>query len=268
MQWLFTGLSGVSLIRLDYDHFSWLADWVLAVSMSPGQRWSLWAIQGLGALVMVGLQVWSNRWMFSLKNYLKDDQFDPSATAEMLLFSPIREEIIFRGVMFSIFYRRVGGIKPRDKFLCVVCSSLIFGSVHLINLFGHEYSLFYICLQVTLGVMVGGLYCLRFVISDGLTETILLHMSNNLFSSFLPLDLEFNINDPLIIFPLLETFAVYSLLIFFCYRELMRQPSKPFPSVDLDANGNLKVSTIQEDSSRNHHSRLSEKKIRRTRTRS
>jgi len=203
-------------------------------------------IQGLGAVIMVLLQLWYGRWIFSLKNYYtQEDKFEWTGVTEMLVLSPFREEIIFRGAMFSIFYRRIGGKSAKEKRLCIISSSLIFGLVHLLNLFGSEYSIFYIVLQVTLGIMVGALYNLRFVINGGLIETILLHMSNNVFSSFLNLNLIFDWLDPLIIFPLLETFIVYGLLIYFSHQELMKQKPMPYAPVDLDGSGTLKPEPSQ-----------------------
>lgn len=55
---------------------------------------------------------------------------------ENLLVAPVREELIFRAVLYSVFFKRVGGRKGSDRLYCVFASSFVFGLVHLLNLFG------------------------------------------------------------------------------------------------------------------------------------
>ena len=132
----------------------------------------------------------------------------------MLLFAPLREELTFRGMIFTIFYLRgvaykaTPSVKQDDstksnavtttptansdeslawtaawKLDGVIASAVTFGLVHLLNLFGNRYTTTYIVLQIFLGMTLGAFYCFRFVLSqNSLLETVLLHMINNFFS--------------------------------------------------------------------------------------
>lgn len=177
----------------------------------------------------------------------------------MLLMAPIREELVFRGLMFAIFYLRGaaykvpssapapaaapgvaaaeqdgeaegegevdGAVVPsvaapdtaaaavpesqeslawtsRWKLDCVVASAVTFGLVHLLNLFGSRYTRTYIVLQVFLGMTLGAFYCLRFVLSqNAMLETVMLHVINNVFSSFLPVEAELDLSSAMVSLP-------------------------------------------------------------------
>lgn len=173
----------------------------------------------------------------------------------MLLMAPIREELVFRGLMFAIFYLRgaaykvpssapapaaavavaaeqpdgeaqsqgedEGAVVPAAaaaapapesqeslawtsswKLDCVAASAVTFGLVHLLNLFGSRYTKTYIILQVFLGMTLGAFYCLRLVLSDNcMLETVALHVINNVFSSFLPVEAELDLASPLVSLP-------------------------------------------------------------------
>jgi hypothetical protein len=171
--------------------------------------------------------------------------------ADMLLLAPLREELTFRGVMFAIFYLRGVAFKiapispssslPSDrvdeslawtsswKVDCVLATSLAFGLVHLLNLFGSKYTHTYIALQVLLGLTLGAFYCMRFVLSDNsLAETVALHIINNVFSSALPVGVELDLTDPLVSIPLAMTFAVYGYMSYLQYKAIMELPTSPF----------------------------------------
>jgi membrane protease YdiL (CAAX protease family) len=138
-----------------------------------------------------------------------------SSGIDMLLLAPLREELTFRGLMFTIFYLRGVAFKVAPaapavvegssddavatpsapateeslawtsswKLDCVIASAVTFGIVHLLNLFGNRYTTTYIILQVFLGVTLGAFYCMRFILSENaMLETVLLHMINNFFS--------------------------------------------------------------------------------------
>lgn len=134
---------------------------------------------------------------------------------DMLLLAPVREELTFRGLMFTIFYLRGVAFKTAQpaptpavsdattdattavvatteeslawtsswKVDCIIASAVTFGFVHLLNLFGDRFTRTYIILQVFLGMTLGTFYCLRFVLSENaMLETVILHMINNFFS--------------------------------------------------------------------------------------
>lgn len=176
------------------------------------------------------------------------------SSIDMLLMAPIREELVFRGLMFAIFYLRGaaykvpssapapapapavaseqdgqtegevdGAVVPaaapdaaaaapesqeslawtsRWKLDCVVASAVTFGLVHLLNLFGSRYTRTYIVLQVFLGMTLGAFYCLRFVLSqNAMLETVMLHVINNVFSSFLPVEAELDLSSAMVSLP-------------------------------------------------------------------
>ena len=88
------------------------------------------------------------------------------------------------------------------KLDCVIASATTFGLVHLLNLLGTRYTRTYILLQVFLGMTLGSFYCLRFILSDNsMHETIGLHMINNMFSSFLPIEEELDLTNPIVSLP-------------------------------------------------------------------
>ena len=97
---------------------------------------------------------------------------------------------------------------------CVVASAVMFGLVHLLNLFGARYTRTYILLQVVLGMLIGSFYCMRMVTSSlTMLEPVLLHVINNAFSSFLPLEADLDLASPMVALPLTLTFVVYLSLI-------------------------------------------------------
>jgi membrane protease YdiL (CAAX protease family) len=77
----------------------------------------------------------------------------------------------------------------------------MFGLVHLTNLLGVRYQPLYIALQVGLGILLGAFYSLRFVLSGTLWQSIVMHATNNFYSSFVPLDLQLDLTNPLIAIP-------------------------------------------------------------------
>lgn len=76
--------------------------------------------------------------------------------SEMLFLAPLREEVVFRAVIYSIFHQRLQLQAKLPKSLArlysVFGTSILFGLVHLLNIFGRKYTLIYILLQVSLGM--------------------------------------------------------------------------------------------------------------------
>lgn len=179
----------------------------------------------LGFVALLVAQKYTGRWIFSLDNYWREDMFDHQQVSDMLILSPVREEILFRGIMFVVFFRRFGGGPLPNRIMAASGGSFVFGAIHLLNLFGSKYSPSYIALQVGLGTLIGFFYGLRFLATGSLCETLLLHMVNNLTSSFVPARTEFNLADPMIAFPLLQTVMVYSAATYFTFQSLQHQTS-------------------------------------------
>jgi membrane protease YdiL (CAAX protease family) len=197
---------------------------------------TIFTVHFLGTCGMVFVQWATDHWLFSFENYYDPDTgMDWTQTADMILLAPLREELTFRGMVFTIFYLRGVAFKVAPtapavvegddsssasfqavapstneslawtsswKLDCIIASSITFGAVHLLNLFGNRYTKTYIILQVFLGMTLGAFYCFRFVLSENaMLETVTLHMINNFFSSFLPIDQELDLTDPLISLP-------------------------------------------------------------------
>jgi len=157
--------------------------------------------------LMLGVQWWTGRWVFSFANYLEDSQLELYKVSNFLIFTPILEELVFRGILTYILATRI-----QHKGKCILFSNLIFGLFHLVNLFGSSYSFWYVLLQVFLGMEIGLFYGCQFLLSQNIWECIILHMVNNITSSFLPATtLEFA--DPLITVSLLQTVIVYGFLL-------------------------------------------------------
>ena len=91
--------------------------------------------------------------------------------------------------------------------------SLIFGLVHLLNFLSPQHNPGYVALQIILGCVIGFQYLLTFLLNDSLTEPLLLHVTNNLLSSFLSRTQTFDLTNPYFIIPLLQTFVVYGYFI-------------------------------------------------------
>lgn len=188
---------------------------------------------GLG--VMAAMQHLSGRWLFGWDNYYVaaaknttaiSDTTTAATTAmglttaaqltetidwvqllEIFALAPIREELLFRGILFVIIYRRIGGLSTDSKKATLLVCAAVFGMIHLLNFFGSRYPPPYISLQIALGSMIGLFYSVRFLGSGTIWEPIWLHVFNNVCSSFLPLSTNMDVTDPLIgvprMFPLL-----------------------------------------------------------------
>ncbi len=102
---------------------------------------------------------------------------------------------------FSDVACSVGGVTSDAKRNVVVLNSMMFGLIHLLNVFGSRYGPVYIALQVSLGMMIGLFYSMRFLLSATIIEPILLHACNNLYSSFLPVETNVDLTDWLFAIP-------------------------------------------------------------------
>eukprot|EP00462_Mataza_sp_D1_P008173 CAMPEP_0175164052 /NCGR_PEP_ID=MMETSP0087-20121206/26155_1 /TAXON_ID=136419 /ORGANISM="Unknown Unknown, Strain D1" /LENGTH=111 /DNA_ID=CAMNT_0016452953 /DNA_START=248 /DNA_END=579 /DNA_ORIENTATION=+ len=96
--------------------------------------------------LLCGAQHTLGRWILSYDNYYEDGEFQWDKVLDMLLLGPIREEVVFRGVLFCYFYKRLGSKDPTSKLYCCFGCAAVFSLVHLINLFNHTHSNAYIAL--------------------------------------------------------------------------------------------------------------------------
>ncbi|OQS04121.1 hypothetical protein THRCLA_20969 [Thraustotheca clavata] len=131
-----------------------------------------------------GIIVWQwyeDNWFLSLDNYMdEDDELQVPRILEILFLSPLKEEFIFRGIIFHIFLNRI----PSNRSASLV-SSILFGCTHLINLKNSNFSIMYVLLQTCLGIEIGFYYSILFFQSKfNLLNSLVLHIVNNIFSSF------------------------------------------------------------------------------------
>lgn len=148
---------------------------------------------------------------------------DTGRLMEIVLLAPLREELVFRGVLVNLFYRHTSVWRDERDILAaqVLGPAVLFSAVHLVNFTRGNYAASYIVVQVVLGFIVGMFYSIRFVATNSLWETIFLHIGNNFFSSFLPVGASLNLLDPRVGFPLLQSLLFYLSLVHYGWRNLV-----------------------------------------------
>jgi len=135
---------------------------------------------------------------------------NPSTMFDMLVIASIREEFLFRGIMSLGVARRYGRIQSEA---IAVIPSLLFASVHLLNFQSSRYTPSYVCMQITLSLLIGLVYAIRLRVTGCLWETILLHATNNFLASFVRTQDKLDLTAPIIMIPLMHTFIVYGLIL-------------------------------------------------------
>lgn len=161
---------------------------------------------------------------------------------DMLIYAPVREEIVFRGIALTYLLSRLANDRSPagksatsssrhnviSKVINTVASvnddaiksqqitaafynGLAFGLIHILNLFTAKtnYSATYCALQIILGTTVGWFYSLHIILYDSLFQVMAMHIANNLYSSFLPLDLAITMDDPILVCSLASTVIIY-----------------------------------------------------------
>lgn len=131
--------------------------------------------------------------LFLVGNFYVENDWSWGRALDVIIGSPIREEILFRGILVNIFHSRFLQFDSFTRtFMQVLGPGLVFSLVHLLNLAGSRFSVMYIALQLVLGLAVGIFYNIRFMQSNTIYEPLLLHIVNNLCSSFVDPGIEFN----------------------------------------------------------------------------
>lgn len=203
---------------------------------------SVIVLHSLGFCAMMLAQSYWDTEVFSTANYFISKSRDETMIgtvdwimiADMLIIAPLREELMFRAIVFCIFYVRLGDDTPRSKIQCAIGSAAVFGLIHCLNMLGVRYQSVYIMLQVALGIELGLFYALEYARTESIYPTIIMHMTNNLYSSFISVDQELDLTDPLIAIPLAQTAIVYGVLIWISIRKLYGLGNKPFTPIDGD----------------------------------
>jgi len=154
--------------------------------------------------------------LFSTSNFYDESTGELlfEKVGDMLFLAPLREEFFFRGVMFSMIYRRMGSIEKDTWRTAVLNSGLAFGCLHAMNFFSEDGpSKLYIALQVFTGLVIGWFYTLRFIATGNIWECIALHVVHNLFASLVPKNLgNPSLYDLTFVVPALSTIIIHAIL--------------------------------------------------------
>ena len=225
-----------------------------------------------GFFVMLLIQYLSGHWIFNLQNYyttsrslqtgqsLSKSFLDWIVILEMLFYAPIREEIVFRGLMTVVIYIRISSAlqqissqlneknkqsddsryetdaysqsndadyaKMYSKLYTSIVSGCLFGLIHLMNLLSVEnrISISYSLFQCLMGGLIGCFYTMHTFRQDGvLWECIFAHMINNIASSFIPLNFTIDLSNRVIIYSLIQTTLTYIGLTYCTAMQLRRK---------------------------------------------
>eukprot|EP00466_Bigelowiella_natans_P020523 jgi/Bigna1/73473/fgenesh1_pg.24_\ len=165
----------------------------------------------------------------------KDGNFLAEKAADMLLLAPIREEFFFRGIMFSLIYRRLGSIRKENVWpFAVLMSGGSFALLHSMNFLNSQgHSKLYVALQVVSGFVIGSFYTLRFLSTGCLWENIVLHMVHNAFASFVPVNLQASLLDISFLLPAVATVAIHLMLARFSYQSVQKEGGFQYNVIEL-----------------------------------
>jgi len=214
-------------------------------------------------LMMLYVQYSEDNYYYTFENFYPARVFSLRWFVSTWFLSPIREEVYFRGCVFTTALHR-------SKFLSIpiLLTGVVFGGAHLVNLFNPHISKMYVILQVLVAVVVGIFYCLRFLVTGTLWESILLHMANNITSSFLPQNEDFDMVNPKIGLPMTCTLMLYAIMAYQslqqlkkhkiwgeCFKEKLDEVHHPFErlkqkegmSLENDENEEAKVESEEEE---------------------
>jgi uncharacterized protein len=89
------------------------------------------------------------------------------------------EEIVFRGILLVILFQQLSNAK-HGMILSVIISSLVFGMLHVVNLFSGA-SITSTLLQIGYSFLMGMLWAVMYLKTGNLWMTMLLHASYNFF---------------------------------------------------------------------------------------
>ena len=124
----------------------------------------------------------------TIPNLLEQEgtQVDYLKMIQLMIGSPIVEEIILRVVLVHMFFRRTG--RPVVSF---VMTNTLFAVLHMFSVnWGASYV--YTYYQVLAGFVLGMFYSTRYYLTENLAENALLHIANNVSAIFLPVTLTFD----------------------------------------------------------------------------
>jgi hypothetical protein len=79
--------------------------------------------------------------------------------------------------------------RTKNLSFSLLFTNISFSALHLINLLRGS-SIFYNTFQIVMAVLIGLFYSTRYYLTYNLYEIVVLHMMNNLFAMFIPIDLD------------------------------------------------------------------------------
>ncbi|XXQ36377.1 Abortive infection protein [Plasmodiophora brassicae] len=174
------------------------------------------------ALVLVGLQAVSHCALYGLHRQFGSDivsvkhLLDASGSVrwnlvvDLVIVAPIREEIVFRGILQLIVHRRL----PDNCRAAVFMPSFFFSVIHALNFNAGRYSFSYVCMQIAVSFLIASFYSMRVLATGSVWEPLLLHSFNNLLACSVDQSPTMEaLADPLLLLPLLQTVIVYAALI-------------------------------------------------------
>eukprot|EP01118_Nematostelium_gracile_P002901 TRINITY_DN13342_c0_g1_i1.p1 TRINITY_DN13342_c0_g1~~TRINITY_DN13342_c0_g1_i1.p1 ORF type:complete len:130 (+),score=8.94 TRINITY_DN13342_c0_g1_i1:1249-1638(+) len=127
---------------------------------------------------------------------------------------------MFRGILLGFLVERTSRIR-----FSIIWTNLLFGAFHLQNIFVGTHSGFYVLMQIILGVVVGSFYSYQILVTGNLLESVILHIANNLISSFLSTH-QAILDEPLLLFSFCHTVIIYLVLIWYLDKLWYRQQEK------------------------------------------
>ena len=90
----------------------------------------------------------------------------------------VLEEIAFRGIIFTVLYRKLKSSK-KGIFLTVLYSSLIFGGAHLFNLLAGA-GIGSVVMQMGYSLLIGGMCAIGYLVTGNFYNAVLLHFIFNI----------------------------------------------------------------------------------------
>jgi membrane protease YdiL (CAAX protease family) len=187
------------------------------------------AAQLAALLIMLGVQHVVGLSIYSLDNVSLDGSLNWLYIAEVVVFAPIREELVFRGVLLATFYRRVGGQSAELMLRAVFATSFFFGGIHAINFFSTDSSPAYVSVQVIFGLLIGIVFAADYA-RNGIFGCLVMHAVNNLCSSFV--SRRDMMDEPIVICGYVQGAVVFTAFAMLAVKKLREAKSCRFPVVD------------------------------------
>jgi membrane protease YdiL (CAAX protease family) len=172
--------------------------YLISVNLRRRLKWevsqkviTVFVLSVLGCAGVIVLQWTLNHWIYSPANYINVECTEEGCKTalaytkfiQILIGSPIIEEVILRIILFTLFASRTG-----DVLFSIITTNLCFSLLHIVNVMS-DTSSFYNVFQVLMALLIGMFYSTRYYITGNAIEVILLHGINNLFASLVPISI-------------------------------------------------------------------------------